>query len=67
MPHPKPDEIIPINTVCLWQRNKSKPPIKVTIKRHVDLYGAFQHYEGEKVGESGNYAFFHDDLKPLTS
>jgi hypothetical protein len=66
MPHPKPHEIIPIGTVCWWQRDKSKPAIKVKITNHCDMFGNFLNYEGIKQGQKETFAFYHDDLTPVS-
>lgn len=68
MAHPKNEsELIPIDTVCLWQRDKSKPAIRVLIKKHVYLYSQFLHYEGTREDKDGTFAFYHDDLNPIES
>lgn len=67
MPHPKPHDIIPIGATCLWQRDKRKPAIKVTITGHSYLHGSFLNYEGTTEGRPSTeiYALYHDDLIPL--
>lgn len=67
MPHPKPEELIPINTECWWSRN-GKPRIKVIIDEHVFRFNGdnFMHYEGRKIGQEGQFAFYHDDLTVIS-
>jgi hypothetical protein len=64
MPHPKPEQIIPVDTLCWWSIRGSKP-IKVKITKHAYLYSQFLHYEGIKEGVKGTFAFYHSDLKPI--
>lgn len=67
--HPKPSEIYPIGTTCIWTRPSHKVKPKVVRCKIVDYGfqsptgGGFLNYVVEIEGVEGKFAAYHSDLE----
>jgi hypothetical protein len=69
--HPKESEIYPKGTTCTWTRPSHKVIPKVVRCKIIDYGfqspagGGFLNYIVEIEGQTGTYAAYHGDLKPV--